>query len=165
MTNNIHTQDVHKAQKLWGDGLVKIGGLFLNKDNNQDNNQDYKQEANNLVQDLYAYNSGQRKVLFKPTKAKHAPFRGDFYAALSYFIGDNTQYPEDKGFAIEPWKEVSFNNHDIYIHNDIAFAMGEYTFTKYNDEKVKVEYTFGYIKDVNNNLKIILHHSSLPFSG
>ena len=43
MTNNIHTQDVHKAQKLWGDGLVKIGELLLNQANKQDNKQDYKQ--------------------------------------------------------------------------------------------------------------------------
>jgi len=155
MSNIIEISEVKNVQKLWGDGLVKIGRLFLDKS-------DYKSCAQELLEKLYAYNSAQNKVLFKPTKAKEIPFRNTFEGALSYFIGANSNFSEDKGFAIEPWKNVDFNNHDIYIHNDLAIAMGEYTFTKYNDEQVKVEYTFGYIKE-NNHLKIIIHHSSLPF--
>ncbi len=155
MSNIIEISEVNDVQKLWGDGLVEIGRLFLDKS-------DYKSCATELLEKLYGYNSVKKKVLFKPTKAKEIPFRNTFEGALSYFIGGNSNFPEDKGFAIEPWKRVEFNNHDVYIQNDLAIAMGEYTFTKYNDEKVKVEFTFGYIKE-NDNLKIITHHSSLPF--
>lgn len=43
--------------------------------------------------------------------------------------------------------------------------MGNYYFTDANTNKeIKVEYTFGYIKDKDGNLKINLHHSSLPYA-
>ena len=34
-----------------------------------------------------------------------------------------------------------------------------------NNEILKVEYTFGFIKINNNELRINLHHSSLPYGG
>ena len=42
--------------------------------------------------------------------------------------------------------------------------MGNYYFTSVEDKKneTKVEYTFGYIKDKKGNLRINLHHSSIP---
>ena len=43
-------------------------------------------------------------------------------------------------------------------------AMGNYFFTDQNGDKTKVEYSFVY-KKVGNSLKIILHHSSLPFGA
>ena len=51
--------------------------------------------------------------------------------------------------------------------NDTAIAMGNYYFTSEQDKKneTKVEYTFGYIRDINGNLRINLHHSSIPHSG
>ena len=42
--------------------------------------------------------------------------------------------------------------------------MGNYFFTDLNGDESKVEYTFGYVKDEEGNLKIGVHHSSLPFS-
>ena len=46
----------------------------------------------------------------------------------------------------------------------MALAMGNYFFTDLNGNKTKVEYTFAYIKHDIGDLKIILHHSSLPYS-
>ena len=43
-------------------------------------------------------------------------------------------------------------------------AMGNYFFTGPDGKEVKVEYTFGYVKDSAGNLKINLHHSSLPYA-
>ena len=43
-------------------------------------------------------------------------------------------------------------------------AMGKYFFTPQKGEGVKVEYTFGYVKNDDGKLKIVLHHSSLPYS-
>ena len=37
------------------------------------------------------------------------------------------------------------------------------TFTE--GQETKVEYTFGYVMDKDGNLRINLHHSSIPFSG
>ena len=154
----ITVRDVKNAQEKWADGLINIGKVYLNKGN-------YKLAAKNVINNLYAYNYGQNIVLFKPTKAVEDRFRESFDSALSYFIGDNPKYLEDMGFAIAPWKSIKFYNHEIYIHHGLAIAMGKYVFTNYKNESTKVEYTFGYIKDDNNNLKIILHHSSLPYSG
>jgi len=44
-------------------------------------------------------------------------------------------------------------------------AMGNYFFTDSSGTAVKVEYTFGYIRGNNGNLKINLHHSSLPYKN
>jgi len=43
--------------------------------------------------------------------------------------------------------------------------MGNYFFTNYENEKIKVEYSFGYVLDEKDNeLKIIYHHSSVPYN-
>ena len=46
-----------------------------------------------------------------------------------------------------------------------ALAMGNYFFTNPEGDEVKVEYSFGYTKDSEGNLRICLHHSSIPSSG
>ena len=42
--------------------------------------------------------------------------------------------------------------------------MGHYIFTNKDGDETKAEYTFGYIKDDKGNLRIVLQHSSLPYS-
>lgn len=152
----IQQSEIMEAQKLWGDAIVKIGQTFREKS-------DFREIAENAVGDFYAYDLG--KVLFKPTKASEKQFRLTFESAVSYFVGGNTDFPEDKGFALQPWKNVRFENAGIIVNDNSAFAMGNYFFTDYNDVETKVEYTFGYRKAENGKLKIILHHSSLPFQN
>ena len=41
--------------------------------------------------------------------------------------------------------------------------MGNYLFTDYENKKTKVEYSIGYMFDQENKLKIIFHHSSIPY--
>ena len=43
--------------------------------------------------------------------------------------------------------------------------MGEYYFTGTDSSETKVEYPFGYKKDAEGNLKIVVHHSSLPYGS
>ncbi len=44
--------------------------------------------------------------------------------------------------------------------------MGNYFFTPEGAiDEVKVEFTFGYVRDEDGNLRINVHHSSLPHSG
>ncbi len=151
----ITKEEVAQAQKVWGAGIVAIGKAFTDKG-------DYVKAAENHLDTLYAFEAGT--VLFKPTKAADLQFRPDREGALSYFVGGNDKYGEDHGFAIHPWTKVRFENFATYIHGDYAVAMGNYFFTQTDGAEVKVEYTFGYFKDDNGNLKINLHHSSLPFS-
>ena len=148
--------DINIAQKAWGDGIVAIASAHLSGG-------DYVGIARNHVETLYAYSIGT--VLFKPTLAAVEQFRPNFETALSYFVASNNACTEDKGFAIKGWTNVRFENSDIILRDDSAIAMGNYFFTTPEGDEVKVEYTFGYIVDSSGNLRINLHHSSMPASN
>jgi hypothetical protein len=151
----ISEADVLAAQKKWGDGIVAIGDTYQAGG-------DYAARASQHINDLYAY--GKSEVLFKPTLASDEQFRATFGGALSYFVGGEIE--EDKGFAIKPWSAVRFGEQQIFTDSDSAVAMGNYYFTPDGtSEEVKVEYTFGYIRDDKGDLRINVHHSSLPHSG
>ncbi len=156
-TQSISVKEVVHAQEEWANGLIAIGKAYTNHGN-------YQIIASNLVNQLYAYNYGKGKVLFKPTKAQKNPFRTTYASALSYFIGGDSNFKEDAGFALVPWTKIFFNNDQIYVDNNIAIAMGQYTFTDIHGKNTLVDYTFGYKKTKSGDLKIILHHSSLPYS-
>jgi len=147
--------EIIKAQELWAKNVIEIGNLFIN-------NEDYKSKARVFIKEFYAFDIC--KVLFKPTLASEKQFRYNYDDALSYFIGGSVA--EDKGFALKPWKKISFSDRKTIIFKENALSMGNYLFQSFNDaNEVKVEYTFGYIKDINENLLINLHHSSIPFKG
>jgi hypothetical protein len=147
--------EVLEAQKAWGEGIVKIGKVYLEQG-------DYKTAATEHINNFYNYQEGI--VLFKPTLTSEKQFRTDFQGALSYFIGGDENYTEDHGFAIKPWSNVRWENIGTKIIGNMAVAMGNYYFTpaKGGDE-VKVEYSFAYTKDKDGKLKIILHDSHLPY--
>ena len=153
---SITEQEVLDAQTAWGEGIVKIGNIFSA-------NGDYKAAATDHVNEFYNYDSGT--VLFKPTLAAEKQFRTDFEGALSYFVGGNTNYPEDHGFAIKPWSAVRWESIGIKIIGNMAIAMGNYYFTPAaGGDDVKVEYSFAYTKNREGKLKVILHGSHLPYS-
>ena len=145
--------DVENAQLAWGDGIVAIASAHKTGG-------DYVQIARNHVETLYAYD--MPPVLFKPTFAAIDQFRPTFDSALSYFVASNNECPEDNGFAINGWTKVRFENTNIIVDETTALAMGNYFFTTPEGDEVKVEYTFGYIVDSSGNLRIQLHHSSMP---
>ncbi|MEM9991065.1 MAG: phosphoribosyl-AMP cyclohydrolase [Bacteroidota bacterium] len=148
--------EVIEAQKEWGEGIVKIGKVYSDGG-------DYEKAAMNHIQDLYAYDLSS--VLFKPTLASVEQFRGSFDGALSYFVGGNKTYPEDKGFAIKPWTNVRWQNTGIINNScNMAIAMGNYFFTTTDGDEVKVEYTLGYVKDKAGDLRIVVHKSSMPYN-
>ena len=151
--DGISEQAVIDAQKAWGDGIVAIASTH--KDGG-----DFATRASEHIQTLYAY--GDDKVMFKPTLAAEDQFRETFDEALSYFIG--TEGSEDSGFAIKGWTNVRWESNGIFTAKDAAMAMGNYFFTGPDGNETKVEYTFGYILDDAGNLKINLHHSSLPYN-
>ena len=105
--SGITGEDVLDAQANWGNGIVAIGKAYVDDG-------DYRQVAESLVHTLYAYPG---MVLFKPTKAADIESRITKEGAISYFIGGNSEFPEDKGFALKPWVEVRFENKEgIYLY-------------------------------------------------
>tara|TARA_B100000925_G_scaffold24717_1_gene16775 strand:+ start:146 stop:598 length:453 start_codon:yes stop_codon:yes gene_type:complete len=145
-------EDIINIQKQWASGIVKMGELSNDRDSLESFTSDF-------LDKIYDFDN---QVLFKPTKAANEQFRNSKSSAFSYFIaGDNRECQEDKGFALSNWTEIFFDNSNIIINEDIAIAMGNYTF-KNEVSKIKVEYSFVY-KNYGNEIKIILHHSSLPY--
>ena len=149
----VSLEDVERAQQEWGDGIVAISEAHRNGG-------DYVGIATYHINTLYAYQIGP--VMFKPTLAAVEQFRPTFESALSYFVASNNACPEDEGFAIKGWTKVRFENDKVTTDGNRAFAMGNYYFTDAEGSEIKVEYTFGYIEDQDKNLRIQLHHSSMP---
>merc|ERR1719482_1472195 len=145
---------IEAAQKAWGDGIVKIAKAHTDGG-------DYVQAATDHINDLYAYE--ESAVLFKPTLAAEEQFRPTFDKALSYFVASNNACPEDKGFAIKGWTAVRFDG-DIITIGSVGMAMGNYFFTTPEGDDAKVEYSFGYTLDADGKVRIILHHSSMPYA-
>lgn len=149
--------EVLTAQQAWSDGIVNIGKVYADSG-------DYVAAAEQHIAKFYNYSDGS--VLFKPTLAAEKQFRLDATSALSYFVGGNENFSEDKGFAIKPWTAVRWESAGVKIIDGVALAMGNYYFTPAGaTDEVKVEYSFAYVKDSTGNLRIVLHDSHVPFAA
>lgn len=148
----ITEEDIKAAQKMWGDAVVSIGAA----------GEDSAKTAEEAAKTAYSFEMGP--ILFKPTLAAETPFRPDMEGTLSYFVGGNEKYAEDKGFAMKPWTNVRFDNDHIKIFGNKAIAMGHYYFTDKNGDETKVEYTKGYVKTEDGRVLLFLQDSSLPYS-
>ena len=146
---------VDSIQKEWGTLILEIGKANRKNENLED-------LMNKLIHELYAFDHCD--VLFKPTLAKEKQFRSTKDEFISYFLGQNNVCSEDTGFALKNWQSIKFENYRITEFNDYLISMGNYFFEDINNTLLKVEYTFGFI-NIDNKLKINLHHSSLPYSG
>ena len=149
----ITKEDVISVQKKWSNGLLEI----VNK---HQNNLDFISCASEFIDRLYDYQNGD--VLFKPTLAREIPFRNSKEGALSYFVSNNENFPEDKGFALKNWTNIRWENSGIQVFENLAIAMGNYYFTNAGGITM-VEYSFVYKKNSDGDLKIILHDSHLPY--
>lgn len=159
---NIITYDeVNAAQQAWCDALVKIGQL-------KEEGGDYKTFAEQVLTDAYNYDNG--KVFFKPTLAfGDQTFRNDKSGALSYFVGGNPNYPNDKGFALAPWVKARYDNageknEGIQIYGSVAITMGNVWVTGKDGKEVMVDKTWVFRKGTDGKLRIIVHKSSLPYA-
>jgi hypothetical protein len=146
-------EEVEVIQNDWSNSLLELSALHQK-------NIDISNQTSDFIDRLYFYDFGD--VLFKPTLASQTQFRKTKEGALSYFIGNNNKFPEDSGFALKSWTNIIWENSSIKIIGNIALAMGNYYFIN-NKGKLKVEFSFVYKKDENNNLRIILHDSHLPY--
>jgi len=153
--------EVNAAQQAWCDALVKIGKL-------KEEGGDYKAFAEQVLSDAYNYDNG--KVFFKPTLAfGDQTFRNDKKGALSYFIGGDPDYPNDKGFAVTPWVKARYDNagdknEGIQIYGSVAITMGNVWVTGKDGKEVMVDKTWVFRKGKDGKLRIIVHKSALPFS-
>lgn len=158
VSTNVTEAEVLAAQQAWGNALVQIAQDFEKGGFDK-----AKQTANAVLDAAYGYNMGA--VLFKPTLTV-APqtFRTTKEGALAYFVGGDKNYANDTGFALKGWRKVEVKNSGIQLHGNTAMSMGNVSMTDKNGKVTTVDKTWGYVKDDEGNLRIVLHHSSLPYS-
>lgn len=155
----ISEEEVLNAQQAWGQAMVDISAAYEHTGWNA-----AKALAEEIIDKIYGHKYGP--VLFKPTMAV-APktFRTTFEGAVSYFVGGNDAFPTDHGFAIKGWRKVEFANAAIFRVGDIAVTVGNVHLTDKTGAITTVDKTFVFYKGRDRKLRIISHHSSLPFKG
>ncbi len=155
---NITEAEVQAAQESWGKALIQIG-----KDYDSKGLKKATTTANEVLDAAYGYNMGA--VLFKPTLAHgDQTFRTTKEGALAYFVGGNKAYPGDSGFALTGWQKYEYKNAAVYINGDMALTTGNVMLTDKAGKITTVDKTWGFKKDEQGKLRIVLHHSSLPYS-
>lgn len=157
MSTTITEQELAEARKIWGDALVAISTAYDNE-----GIEAATALANGALDAAYGYNLGP--VLFKPTLASgEKTFRPTREGALAYFVGHSDDYPLDGGFGLKSWRNVVSETSASFIEGDVAMWMGWVTFTDKDGNVTKVDKSWGYKKDEEGTLRIVLHHSSLPY--
>uniref|UniRef100_A0A7S2E1P7 Phosphoribosyl-AMP cyclohydrolase n=1 Tax=Alexandrium andersonii TaxID=327968 RepID=A0A7S2E1P7_9DINO len=155
--SRIKEEEVYAAQKGWGDALVQIATTYdeLGYDA-------AKALAEEVIDAAYGYNYGP--VLFKPTMSSgDQVYRITKEGALSYFAGRNSNYPRDGGFALKGWRKVVIENSAVFIQGDIAVATGNFICTDKNGVVTTLDKTMVFYKGKDRKLRIMAHHSSLPY--
>ena len=151
-------KDISNAVSAWGDGLLAISRSYENSGIEKATS-----VAGGMLDNLYGFNLGP--VLFKPTLSGGIQtFRLTREGALSYFVGQNPVYPDDSGFGIKLWRKVSAEASAVFIDETVAMWMGWVTFIDRNRQVTKVDKSWGYKLDEKGKLRIVLHHSSLPYN-
>lgn len=155
----ITLQEVLAAQQGWCKALVDISNTF------EKNGQAAAKElAEKVIDSAYGYQMGA--VLFKPTLTVNPQtFRLTRSGALAYFVGGDPSFPKDTGFALKGWKKCEINNAAIFIAGDSATTMGKVHLTGNDGKVTTVDKTWGFVKDDAGRLRIVVHHSSLEYSG
>ncbi|WND02846.1 phosphoribosyl-AMP cyclohydrolase [Temperatibacter marinus] len=154
---SITETDLEQARVAWGNALVAISKAY-----EADGIDAARTTASDVLDAAYGYTMGP--VLFKPTLASGAQtFRPTREGALSYFVGHNKMFPLDSGFGIKGWRSCISETSASFIDGDVAMWMGWISLTDKEGQITKVDKSWGYKKDSDGTLRIVLHHSSLPY--
>ena len=150
----ITEEEVRTAQNAWGQAIMGIGAAPSWEESHE--------LAVKLAETQYLLDGS---LLFAPTKAAERQFRSTLGDVVSYFVGRDERNPEDQGFALTTLADIRFENTGIVCAGEHAMAMGNYFFLRPDGDELKAEFSFVYRRDEQGNMKIQLHHSSLPYSG
>lgn len=159
VNQGITEAEVRGAQTAWCKALVDISQTGASKGPAA-----AKALAEKVIDAAYGYQMGT--VLFKPTLTV-APqtFRTTKAGALAYFVGGDTNFPKDTGFALKGWTACESKNAAIFIAGNSASSMGNVMITDKAGKVTTVDKTWSYVKDTAGQLRIVVHHSSLPYTG
>ncbi|REG82828.1 hypothetical protein [Marinomonas pollencensis] len=145
----------YTALQTWCDNVVKVGKVYAEGG-------DAQAVSLQVLSDNYDYDNGH--VLFKPTQTfGEQTFRPTKEGALSYFVGGNSEFPNDKGFKLKPWVKVWYSKEDLILHNDLAIVQCNVHFIGSDDSHIFVNKSFVFRECDDGKVRIILHQSSLPY--
>ncbi len=154
----ITRDQVIAAQNAWGEALVKISTTYDSSGFDA-----AKKTAEAVIDSAYGYSLGP--VLFKPTlTVVPQTFRTTREGALAYFVGGNKTFASDTGFALKHWRSYKIENAAIFTDGDVAISMGNVRITDRDGNVTVVDKTWGWKRGTDGNLRIVLHHSSLPYN-
>lgn len=155
----ITESEVVAAQQAWCNALVSISTTGARQGQAA-----AKALAEQVIDSAYGYQMGA--VLFKPTLTSNPQtFRTTRAGALAYFVGGDPAFPKDTGFALKGWTKCDVNNAAIFIAGDSATTMGKVNFTGKDNKVTTVDKTWKFVKDDAGKLRIVVHHSSLEYTG
>ena len=159
VNQSLSEKDVLAAQQGWCDALVDISQAH-----EKQGQPAAKALAEKVIDAAYGYQMGA--VLFKPTlTVKPQTFRPTKEGALSYFVGGNSNFPNDSGFALKGWQKCEIENNAVFLAGDSASTIGKVHFTAKDGSVTSVDKTWGFVKDDAGAVRIILHHPSLEYQG
>jgi len=154
----ITVAEVEAAQRAWGDALVAISTEY-----ERNGQAAAARLAGEVLDGAYGYGLGP--VAFKPTLASgDTTFRTTRDGALAYFVGGDARFPGDTGFALKGWRSYEIDNAAIVINGSTAISTGNVMLTNRDGTVTTVDKTWGYVRDRDGVLRIVLHHSSLPYA-
>lgn len=150
-------QHLTQARDAWGAALIDIANAYQTGGIAQ-----ARPVALDVLDRLYGFELGP--VLFKPTLSRgRQTFRPTKDGALSYFVGHDDSYPQDGGFGIKPWRSFRSETSAVFIDGRVGLWMGWVSLTDDSGDTFTVDKSFGYQQGADGSLKIVLHHSSLPY--
>lgn len=159
VNQSITPAEVQAAQQAWCAALVDISTTHA-----RSGQPAAKDLAEKVIDGAYGYQMGA--VLFKPTlTVVPQTFRTTRAGALAYFVGGDTAFPKDTGFALKGWTKCEVANAAVFIAGGSATTMGNVMFTGKDGKVTTVDKTWQFVKDDKGALRIVVHHSSLPYSG
>lgn len=155
----ITVAEVEAAQRAWGAALVAIS-----TEHEANGHAASARLAGEVLDSAYGYGLGP--VAFKPTLASgDTTFRTTREGALAYFVGGNPRFAGDTGFALKGWRSYEVDNAAVVINGTTAISTGNVMLTNSKGEVTTVDKTWGWVRDTDGNLRIVLHHSSLPYAA
>ena len=164
LDRNITIEEVKNTQNGWCDALLQISKTYHDK-----GFKEAKNLSSKIIDIAYGYDIGP--VAFNPTWTyQEKNFRPTKRGALSYFVGGDSKFKQDPGFAIgspgnerSQWMKCEIKNAVIQLLGGSANTMGNVTFTAKNGFSSTVDKTWTFLKTYDGNIKIILHESATPF--
>ena len=161
--NTITLNEVLDAQKGWCAALLDI-----NKAYQKGGYDAAKSVAVDVIDGAYAFQFGP--VAFKPTYTRvENTFRQDRAGAIAYFVGPDpsiSRFSKDQSFATyRNWTSRKIVDDVVQLMGQTANTMGYIEIVDAKGGLARPEKTWTFWKPKNGSIRIILHHSSLPFDA